>query len=350
MTPEKELISILTYGSEEMAKKAKYRSKKNTSQDLPENVLPQNILAVGERAEENKEIYISQAVYKAIHRFTRNKITNESGGMLLGSVCEEFGKINIIIDGFVEAKYCEATPTTLKFTHETWEYVHKEIEKKHKGKKIVGWIHTHPDFGIFLSEYDKFIHQNFFNEEYQLAYVIDPIQGAEGFYFWLNEKLEKGKGFFVYDKAGVRIDVDANKDEQNTKEEKAHLCLKNILLAVLSIAVVFLIFSNFAAYKKLEKIEQQQRSIVDTANQALAEMRQTILFQEARIDELRQALIDGGIVSLSEAGETPTEPITEDNLLRNEEAVGEATDESAPKSTDDVEAPETSAEGGTASE
>ena len=148
----------------------------------------------------------------------------------------------------------------------------------------------------------------------------------------------------------MRIDVDANKDEQNTKEEKAHLCLKNVLLAVLSIAVVFLIFSNFAAYKKLEEIEQQQRSIVNTANQALEDMRQTILFQDARIDELLQALIDGGIVSLSEPGEAPTETILEDNLLLNEEVVGETTDESAPKSTDDVESPETSAEGGPASE
>jgi len=29
-------------------------------------------------------------------------------------------------------------------------------------KKIVGWYHSHPGFGIFLSEYDLFIHRNFF--------------------------------------------------------------------------------------------------------------------------------------------------------------------------------------------
>ena len=139
-----------------MAKKAKKQNKKAPVNELPENMLPQNILPMGERVEENKNIYISQAVYKEIHKFTKNKTTNESGGMLVGTVIEEFGKTNIVISGFVEAKFCEATPTTLKFTHETWEFVHKEIEKKHKGKKIVGWIHTHPDFGIFLSEYDKF--------------------------------------------------------------------------------------------------------------------------------------------------------------------------------------------------
>ena len=231
-----------------MAKKAKKQNKKAPVSELPENMLPQNILPMGERVEENKNIYISQAVYKEIHKFTKNKTTNESGGMLVGTIIEEFGKTNIVISGFVEAKFCEATPTTLKFTHETWEFVHKEIEKKHKGKKIVGWIHTHPDFGIFLSEYDKFIHQNFFSEAYQIAYVVDPIQDIEGFYFWINGNIEKCKGFYIYDKTGTQITVDAGKDE--TSEEKAPeplFSIKNILIAILSVAVIFLIFSNISS-------------------------------------------------------------------------------------------------------
>ena len=172
---------------------AKKKKRKETVEYKPilENTLPQNILSVGSYVEENKNIYISQPVYKKIHRFTKDKIVNESGGMLIGYTVEEFGKTNIIIEGFIEAKYCEATPTTLKFTHETWEYCHKEIEKKYPEKKILGWIHTHPDFGIFLSEYDKFIQENFFNQEHQIAYVIDPIQNIEGFYFWINGKIEK---------------------------------------------------------------------------------------------------------------------------------------------------------------
>ena len=120
--------------------------------------------------------------------------------ILLGNVIEEFGKTNIIIRAFIEAKYCEGTPTTLKFTHESWDYIHKEEAKRYPEYKILGWIHTHPDFGIFLSEYDKFIHENFFNGENQVAYVVDPIQNIEGFYFWINGKIERCKGFFLFDK------------------------------------------------------------------------------------------------------------------------------------------------------
>jgi hypothetical protein len=122
-----------------MAKK-KNSKKSVKSTPIIENSLPQNILPIGERVEEDKNIYISQPTYKEIHKFTQNKTTNESGGMLIGNVIEEFGKTNIIVNGFIEAKYCEATPTTLKFTHETWEYVHKEMDKKFPGQKVRGTV------------------------------------------------------------------------------------------------------------------------------------------------------------------------------------------------------------------
>lgn len=286
-----------------MGKRVRNSKKKVLQPELTENMLPQNILPIGDRVEENKNIYILQSVYKEIHKFTQNKTTNESGGMLVGTVLEEFGKTNIIISGFVEAKYCEATPTTLKFTHETWEYVHKEIEKKHPGKKIVGWIHTHPDFGIFLSEYDKFIHQNFFNEDYQVAYVVDPIQKIEGFYFWINEKIEKCKGFYIYDKTGAKITVGADKEEAAVAKESSIFSIRNVLIAVLTVAVILLTFSNISTNQKLSKLEEQQKTLAESANQSLSYMQQLIWSQAGEIQKLKNALTEAGIVVESSATE-----------------------------------------------
>ena len=143
------------------------KKKKTKSKALHRNMtpdLPQNIIPVGERVFEDKNIYIHQKVYEQIHKFSANKTENEHGGILVGRVLNEMGKENTIIEGFIEAKYNTATPTTLTFTHETWEYFHTEIDRKYKDKKIVGWIHTHPNFGIFLSENDRFIQQNFFTD------------------------------------------------------------------------------------------------------------------------------------------------------------------------------------------
>lgn len=325
-----------------MAKKAKKQNKKAPANELPENMLPQNILPMGERVEENKNIYISQAVYKEIHKFTKNKTTNESGGMLVGTVIEEFGKTNIVISGFVEAKFCEATPTTLKFTHETWEFVHKEIEKKHKGKKIVGWIHTHPDFGIFLSEYDKFIHQNFFSEAHQVAYVVDPIQNIEGFYFWINGNIKKCKGFYIYDKTGTQITVDTGKDESTEEKAAAPLfSIKNILIAILSVAVVFLIFSNISSSKQLEKLEKEQEkleaqqvTLANSANQALFQMQQMLAAQDTEIQELREILKEAGIIVEPETPVEPEDDTTTDTGTGNTEQGG--TDNTTDSSTEET--------------
>ncbi len=269
-------------------KKAKNKKAKKVEKYTPilENTLPQNILLVGERVEENKNIYIFQKVYKEIHKFTKNKTTNESGGMLIGYTIEEFGKTNIIINGFVEAKYCEATPTTLKFTHETWEYVHGEIEKKFPDQKIVGWIHTHPDFGIFLSEYDKFIQENFFREDYQIAYVVDPIQKIEGFYFWINEKLEKCKGFYKFDEMGVQIDDGANAKDDVEEKPKSKFDLKAIAIAILAFCVILLAITNSNQSKKITELE----NIVNQMAYSDQQLYYYITSLEAKIANLEGAL------------------------------------------------------------
>ncbi len=290
-----------------MGKKAKKGKKKALQPELVGNALPQNIISVGDHVEENKNVYILQSVYKEIHRFTQNKNTNESGGMLVGTTLEEFGKTNIIILGFVEAKYCEATPTTLRFTHETWKYVHNEIEKKYPGKKIVGWIHTHPDFGIFLSEYDKFIHQNFFNEDYQVAYVVDPIQKIEGFYFWINEKIEKCRGFYIYDKTGAKITVEPDKEETASLKGSSAFSFRNILVAVLIVAVILLIFSNISMKKELSKLEERQKGLAEYAGY----MQQLIGNQTDELQKIKKDLIEAGVIT--ESSNTEQQKTTEDD-------------------------------------
>ena len=56
--------------------------------------LPQNILKIGGHVEEDKNIYISQKVYKAIHNFTKDKLENESGGML--TLSKEQAKLTLL--------------------------------------------------------------------------------------------------------------------------------------------------------------------------------------------------------------------------------------------------------------
>jgi len=70
------------------------------------------------------------------------------------------------------------------FTGETWAHINGLMDTKFREDRIVGWYHTHPGFGIFLSEMDLFIQENFFGEPWQIAYVDDPKDGDRGVFVW----------------------------------------------------------------------------------------------------------------------------------------------------------------------
>ena len=77
------------------------------------------------------------------------------------------------------------------FTQDTWEHIYKIKDKEYPDDKIVGWYHSHPGFGVFLSEHDLFIQQNFFSNPQQVAWVYDPHTDEEGCFGWIGGNIEK---------------------------------------------------------------------------------------------------------------------------------------------------------------
>ena len=174
----------------------------NTSNSTPIQ-LPLNFLKIGEIENDDVKVYIHQDVYKEMEKYASSDTAHELGTIMIGEYSEDMGKVHVVISDFIYAKYTDASASTLTFTHETWDYVHKEHDEKYPNKKIVGWQHTHPGYGVFLSNYDMFIQENFFNLTFQVAYVIDPLQHLRGFFQWKNGKVEKLKGFYIYDDLGT---------------------------------------------------------------------------------------------------------------------------------------------------
>lgn len=167
--------------------------------------LPINFLSVGTIEKDDVKIYIHQSVVSALEKYARSDTKKELGSILLGAYSTALGQTAVIVSENIEAKYTDASASTLTFTHETWDYIHKEQAEKHPELRIVGWQHTHPGYGIFLSNYDMFIQENFFNLPFQIAYVIDPVQNIRGFFCWKNGRVEKLKGYYIFDEPGKII-------------------------------------------------------------------------------------------------------------------------------------------------
>ena len=68
----------------------------------------------------------------------------------------------------------------------TWRDVDRvRSYREEHNKALIGWYHTHPDIGIFLSETDlERTHRVLFSEPFQVALVYDPVRGCAGYFFW----------------------------------------------------------------------------------------------------------------------------------------------------------------------
>jgi proteasome lid subunit RPN8/RPN11 len=106
----------------------------------------------------------------------------EVGGVLIGRASRRGLPL---ITGAIPAIAADERRDSLTFTQDAWEHVHRTLERDFPdGEQIVGWYHSHPGFGIFLSEHDLFIHRNFFSGPSQIALVVDPLATTEGVFAW----------------------------------------------------------------------------------------------------------------------------------------------------------------------
>src|SRR4051794_39383250 len=144
-------------------------------------------------------VFLDRATADAIERHALRDTSVELGGILLGKECidDQTGEPFVLVTKSLEAKHYENTQASFTYTHDSWEEITRERDRLHPDLDIVGWYHTHPDFGIFLSSHDLFIHRNFFDQPLQVAYVVDPIRQTRGFFQWRDGNLDQVGGYHI---------------------------------------------------------------------------------------------------------------------------------------------------------
>jgi len=99
---------------------------------------------------------------------------SEIGGFLLGHFYpQKNGEYYVSISTFVPITPEVNNRYTVKFGDEAWVEL-DDAYKNHPGERLVGWFHTHPGHGLFLSNADIKVHTEAFAEKYQFAMEIDP--------------------------------------------------------------------------------------------------------------------------------------------------------------------------------
>jgi proteasome lid subunit RPN8/RPN11 len=153
------------------------------------------------------------SVLQQIRQHARSSMHAEICGVLIGNAADGTTRVTARIAG----EGASQGGAHVTFTQDTWEHIYKVKDTEFPSESIVGWYHSHPGFGIFLSDYDLFIHENFFNALHQVAWVFDPHSDEEGCFGWIAKKVEPLPEVAVIRKHRPPVPEQAQKEAESRK-------------------------------------------------------------------------------------------------------------------------------------
>jgi proteasome lid subunit RPN8/RPN11 len=131
------------------------------------------------------EVTLEFEALLAMKRHAMRNTNTELGGIVLGHRWisdDPVPQRGVWIRSIIEAEAYESTRASFKFTHDSWTRITEKKRAQFADHEIIGWYHTHPGWGVFLSGHDRFICDHFFPDWFQLAIVLDPIQLCWGLF------------------------------------------------------------------------------------------------------------------------------------------------------------------------
>lgn len=164
-------------------------------------------------------VVMEAEVARKIRQHARTSMKAEVCGVLIGNTDHERMTVEACIPGINAAQ----GGAHVTFTQDTWEHIYKIKDKEYPDDKIVGWYHSHPGFGVFLSEHDLFIQQNFFSNPQQVAWVYDPHTDEEGCFGWIGGNIEKLSAIRVGYSQAVEITGNAAHEFEDDDEDNGAL-------------------------------------------------------------------------------------------------------------------------------
>jgi proteasome lid subunit RPN8/RPN11 len=125
----------------------------------------------------NPLVYITDSALEGLNIYLESDISREHGGVLVGLpfIDTETGRVFVDIRAAIPAMNSEGSPTSMQFNPDAWDYISGLIEESFPGHMIVGWFHSHPGLGVYMSGTDQATQRSFYPHPWNLALVVDPL-------------------------------------------------------------------------------------------------------------------------------------------------------------------------------
>lgn len=150
-------------------------------------------------------VLIHQDVLRETQEHARSTPTVEVGGVLVGEVYQHDGRTYTEVRHYVfipSAVGLRSSNVHFNFSADVWAALNQLCDIQYPDLTIVGWFHSHPNHGIFLSSMDLDVQGKVAYKPWQIAMVYDPQRHEGGIFGWRRTQMDKVPGFYELFAAG----------------------------------------------------------------------------------------------------------------------------------------------------
>lgn len=129
-------------------------------------------------------VRLHRPLLEALAAEAETALPDETAGLLLGRVAPDGTDVSILVAHSLGGG--PSSPWAMRLPAAVWIKAHWHIQQAHPELELVGWYHTHPGHGIFLSPQDWDLHERKFAPAampHASAWVLDPIQRTFGAFY-----------------------------------------------------------------------------------------------------------------------------------------------------------------------
>jgi proteasome lid subunit RPN8/RPN11 len=129
-------------------------------------------------------VFIAEAALEGLHAYLESDLSREHGGVLVGHPFRDPVSSHYFVDirAAIPAINSEGSPVHLQFNAEAWDYISGLLEESFPDHVLLGWYHSHPGLGVFMSGTDQDTHRAFYYHLWNLALVVDPVLRRSGWF------------------------------------------------------------------------------------------------------------------------------------------------------------------------
>lgn len=175
------------------------------------------------------KVFIERKALEQLNEFLLRDLSREHGGVLLGQPFfdPQEQRYFVVVRFSIAANETEGSPVHLRYTPRAWAGISEVIDQDHRDMVVVGWYHSHPGLGVFMSSTDRATQKAFWNRAWNLAIVVDPITRKTGWFVGEECTLMDRDQIVLYEESAVEATHLDEVAEATTQAERGSCSTPN---------------------------------------------------------------------------------------------------------------------------